>query len=78
MWAVPVNTEEGSRVSNIFRENTYPFLVLVGLRGGRLKVCERMEGRVGREEVEGRLLTAIRNHEAEMVTERVERSVLYL
>ena len=73
VWAVSVNTEEGARVSHIFRENTYPFLVLVGLRGGRMVVCERVEGRVGREEVEVRIGEAIRGNEAEMVTERVER-----
>ena len=41
-----------------------------------MTVCERLEGRVGREEVEGRLVAAIRSNEAEMVTERVERSVV--
>jgi FAS-associated factor 2 len=73
VWAVSVNTEEGARVSNIFRENTFPFLVLVGLRAGRMCVCERVEGRVGRGEVEERLQRAIRGHEAEMVAERAER-----
>ena len=78
VWAASVNTEEGSRVSNVFRENTYPFLVLVGLRRGRMTVCERLEGRVGREEVEGRLVAAISSNQAEMVAERVERSVVYI
>ena len=73
MWAVSVRTEEGARISHVFRENTFPFLVLVGLRGGRMCVCERVEGRVEREEVERRLLQAIHNNEAEMVAERTER-----
>ena len=38
-------------------------------------VCERVEGRVGREDLVLRLQQAIRNNEAEMVAERVERSV---
>ena len=41
-------------------------------------VCERVEGRVGREEVEERLLRAIRDHEAEMVAERTERLVTHV
>ena len=73
VWAVSVNTEEGARISHIFRENTFPFMVLVGLRGGRMCVCERVEGRVEREEVEERLRVAVGNNEAEMVAERVER-----
>ena len=60
-------------MSDIFRENTFPFVVLVGLRGGRMCVCERVEGRVGRGEMEERLQRAIQNHKAEMVAERTER-----
>ena len=73
VWAVGVDTEEGARVSHIFRENTFPFLVLVGLRGGRMCVCERLEGRVERGQVERRVQRAIQGHEAEMVAERTER-----
>lgn len=73
VWAISVNTEEGARVSHIFRENTFPFLVLVGLKRGRMVACGRVEGRVGREELEEKLMAAIRDNEAEMVAERVER-----
>ena len=44
LWAVDVNSEEGTRVSYVLRESTYPFLALVMLRGSRMTVITRIEG----------------------------------
>ena len=68
-----VGSEEGVRVSYVLRENTYPFLALVVLRQSRMVVCERVEGLVGREELQARLGAAVRDSEAQLVVERNER-----
>ena len=73
VWGVGVNSQEGVRVSYVLRENTYPFLALVVLKGGRMVVVERVEGCLGREELSARLQHALRANEAELVVERAER-----
>lgn len=43
-WACSVNYPEGYRASQALRENTYPFLALIGLKENRMTVVRRFEG----------------------------------
>lgn len=45
LFGVDVNSEEGARVSYILRESRYPFLSLIMLRGSRMTVVGRFEGK---------------------------------
>lgn len=44
IWAVNVNSEEGTRVSFVLRETSYPFMAIIMLKGSRMTVIGRLEG----------------------------------
>ena len=44
IWAIDVNSEEGTRVSFVLRETSYPFMAVIMLKGSRMTVIGRLEG----------------------------------
>nr|CAG4648144.1 EOG090X0B12 [Moina brachiata] len=73
MWACSVDTNEGYRVSQCLRENSYPFLALIVLRNYKMTVVGRIECYHGPEQTLRRMQTIIRDNEAFLVVARTDR-----
>jgi len=72
-WGCSVTTAEGYRVSQVLRENSYPFLALIVLRENRMTVVGRLEGSCLPEPLIQRLQDLMRDNEAYLVIARTER-----
>ncbi|CAL4083874.1 unnamed protein product, partial [Meganyctiphanes norvegica] len=72
-WGCSVTTAEGYRVSQVLRENSYPFLALIVLRENRMTVVGRLEGTSSPEQFIQRVQSLMRDNEAYLVIARTER-----
>jgi FAS-associated factor 2 len=73
LFGVSVNSEEGTRVSFILRETTYPFMALIMLRGSRMTVIGRLEGYTSLDDVITKLENLFTANQPELVVLRDER-----
>lgn len=74
IWACSVDTNEGYKVSQALREQSYPFLALIVLRQSRMMVVGRLEGNLEPEPLSRRLEAMLRDNEAFVVAARAERA----
>eukprot|EP00108_Taenia_solium_P007359 TsM_000591800 transcript=TsM_000591800 gene=TsM_000591800 len=84
-WGCNVNSAEGYRVSQILRENTYPFIGVVGLSSNpaysqtsfgsptRMALLGRIEGLTSAPVLIQHLTNIMNGHQGVLVTERAER-----
>ncbi|KAL5110318.1 FAS-associated factor 2 [Taenia crassiceps] len=85
-WACSVNSAEGYRVSQILRENTYPFIGVVGLSSNpaylqtsfgsptRMALLGRIEGLNSAPVLIQHLTNIMNDHQATLVAERADRA----
>ncbi|VUZ56897.1 unnamed protein product [Hymenolepis diminuta] len=85
-WGCDINSPEGYRVSETFRERTYPFIGVVGLSNNpsylstsfgsptRMALLGRIEGLTRATELITRINLIMDNHQAVIVAERAERA----
>ncbi|VDM33167.1 unnamed protein product [Hydatigera taeniaeformis] len=85
-WACSVSSPEGYRVSQILRENTYPFIGVVGLSSNpvysqtsfgsptRMALLGRIEGLNSAATLIQHLTNIMNDHQGILVAERVERA----
>lgn len=72
-WGCSVRRQEGHRVSQALRENSYPFIAVIVLRQNRMVVVGRIEGNIGPDALVERLVTTVGEYEAFIVAARAER-----
>uniref|UniRef100_A0A5S6QUB1 UBX domain-containing protein n=1 Tax=Trichuris muris TaxID=70415 RepID=A0A5S6QUB1_TRIMR len=72
-WACNVNSDEGSRVSHVMRDTSYPFVAMISLRNNRMVIVSRVEGQCECKQLIHQLSEAMKANDVYLNLAREER-----